>query len=118
MQELADAQDTEFRVLVLPPGGLVATTGLGVGDIAHDVPFHVSARVIPRPFTSPTAMQLFAEVQSTEERVPSLPIPGALAVDCIDHDFPSQRSARVDPSWLPTAMQLLVDVQETPSRAT
>jgi hypothetical protein len=47
----------------------VALAGLGVGRMRHEVPFHRSARLTPRPeavMYAPTAMHEFAAVQDTQ----------------------------------------------------
>ena len=65
MQAFADEQDT------LEKEADVRLGGLGVGWIAHFVPFHRSANVVPRPpraLEPPTAMQTLRDGQDTLDR--------------------------------------------------
>src|SRR5215813_12876129 len=69
VQTVLAGQATLARVTVKPP------LGLGVGATCHLLPFHRSARVLPRGWF-PTAVHAEAEVQATPLK-PALPPVGA-----------------------------------------
>lgn len=94
----------------------------GSGVMDHVEPFHISAKgtVGPDwPPLKPTARQSEVETQLTPSN-PAFVEPAGLGEGTIDHDDPSQLSAKVDapvvPELLPTATQKDDPIQATPPK--
>ena len=97
-QNVAEAHDTDPKLLMKPP------VGLGKGCALQDVPFHMAA-----PALEPTASQKLAE---THDTVPT-PTDGGRACSC--HDLPFHCSAAGALSGLlTTASQKCAETHDTP----
>jgi len=103
-----DVHDTAFRKLNCAPDGL------GVGWMAHLVPFHCSAKV--PEFEAPTAVQAKDDVHDTAFRKLNC-APDGLGVGWMAHLVPFHCSAKVPEFEAPTAVHAEGKVQATPNRA-
>ncbi len=101
----ASAQDTASRTVKVAPGGF------GVGCTAHEVPFHVAARlrVLPEPSVySPTASQNAAFAQDTVRRLVDVD-PTGLGIGCALQADPFHISLPLEPM----AAQKVTETHET-----
>ena len=107
MPTAMQADDVGHATLVRADAG---PEGLGVAWMAHLVPSHRSARVLPVP-EFPTAVQAELDAHDTPFREPPL---AGLGVAWMRHLAPLRRSARVVPlAVLPTAVHAGVEVHDT-----
>ncbi len=111
MHHVGPMHDTALRSTLLWP------VGLGLGTMAHAVPFHCSVKLaLPEV---PTPMHIVTAVHDTPLKNP--PLPGSAGVVWRDHVVPSHfiaTGAYTPPpkkAW-PTAIQPVAPMHETPVR--